>query len=253
MERDLRQDRQRKPCRVVISQSMYFPWAGMLDQIRLADVFVHYDDVQFSKGSFTNRVQVRTAEGRAWMTAPLAGHSLGDTISRTRIAPVTSFRDKHLAMLKRSFTGAPLADEALALAHGVLDQEHETIGSLARASLMALVGYFGLDKGTVFLDSADLTIEGRSSERVFAIADALGATDYITGHGARNYLDHGLFAKAGMSVSYMDYDFRPWPQGHGEFTPFVTALDLAAHAGTAGAFALVSRTRAYEEHHDGPC
>ena len=36
---------------VVISQSMYFPWVGMLEQIRLADVFVFYDDVQFSKAA----------------------------------------------------------------------------------------------------------------------------------------------------------------------------------------------------------
>ena len=58
--------------RVVISQSMYFPWVGMLEQIRLADVFIHYDDVQFSKGSFSNRVQVKQPDGTsAWMTIPL--------------------------------------------------------------------------------------------------------------------------------------------------------------------------------------
>ena len=37
---------------VVISQPMYFPWVGMLEQMRLADVFVHLDDAQFSKGGF---------------------------------------------------------------------------------------------------------------------------------------------------------------------------------------------------------
>ena len=46
---------------VVISQPMLFPWVGMFEQVALADVFVHYDDVQFSKGSFTNRVQLKTA------------------------------------------------------------------------------------------------------------------------------------------------------------------------------------------------
>ncbi len=56
---------------VVISQPMLFPWAGMFEQIRLADVYVHYPDVQFSKGSFTNRVQVKTAGGSRWLTLPL--------------------------------------------------------------------------------------------------------------------------------------------------------------------------------------
>ena len=47
---------------VVISQPMLFPWVGMFEQIRLADVYVHYTDVQFSKGSFVNRVQIKTAD-----------------------------------------------------------------------------------------------------------------------------------------------------------------------------------------------
>ena len=49
--------------KVVISQPMLFPWVGMLEQIMLADVFVHYADVQFSKGSFTNRVQIKDSTG----------------------------------------------------------------------------------------------------------------------------------------------------------------------------------------------
>ena len=57
--------------KVVISQPMFFPWVGFLEQMRLADVYVHYDDVQFSKGSFTNRVQIKTPEGFIWLTAPL--------------------------------------------------------------------------------------------------------------------------------------------------------------------------------------
>ena len=31
---------------VVISQSMLFPWVGTLEQMLLADVFIHYDDVK---------------------------------------------------------------------------------------------------------------------------------------------------------------------------------------------------------------
>ncbi|MFT7595258.1 MAG: hypothetical protein ACI8R4_002586 [Paracoccaceae bacterium] len=45
--------------RVVISQPMYFPWAGFLAQLALADVRIWLDDAQFSNGSFTNRVQVK--------------------------------------------------------------------------------------------------------------------------------------------------------------------------------------------------
>ena len=32
--------------KVVISQPMLFPWVGMLEQIMLADVFVHYTAIE---------------------------------------------------------------------------------------------------------------------------------------------------------------------------------------------------------------
>ena len=63
-------ERRRAVTRVVISQPMLFPWVGLFEQIRAADVYVHYDDVQFSKGSFTNRVQIKTARGPRWLTVP---------------------------------------------------------------------------------------------------------------------------------------------------------------------------------------
>jgi hypothetical protein len=32
---------------IVILRPQYFPWAGVFEQIRLADIYVHHDDVQF--------------------------------------------------------------------------------------------------------------------------------------------------------------------------------------------------------------
>ena len=51
---------------LVVSQPMYFPWVGLLEQIRLSDQFVHYDDVQYTRG-FYNRVQVKVPGAIRWM------------------------------------------------------------------------------------------------------------------------------------------------------------------------------------------
>ena len=56
---------------VVISQPMYFPWTGFFGQMKLADIYVWLDDAQFSKGSFTNRVQALLNGKQTWMTIPL--------------------------------------------------------------------------------------------------------------------------------------------------------------------------------------
>ena len=233
--------------RVVISQSMYFPWVGLLEQIRLADVFIHYDDVQFSKGSFSNRIQVKTAAGTNWMTVPLEGHRLGQTIDQVRIKPKSAWRNRHLALLSQSFDGAPYAKAALEIAADVIDGEHGTVSEISRASMLALSSYFGLDRETRFADSRDFDIPGSSSARVLDLVRAVGGDEYITGHGARHYLDHQLFEEAGVSVSYMDYQMLPYPQRHGAFTPYVTALDLVANRGRDGLTSIASQTRNWKE------
>ncbi|MCY0150024.1 WbqC family protein [Hoeflea sp. G2-23] len=233
--------------RVVISQSMYFPWVGMLEQIRLADVFIHYDDVQFSKGSFSNRVQVKTPSGMTWMTVPLSDHRLGQTIEEVQLQPLPRWRDRHLDMLSSSLDGTAFAGEALDLARGVIDGNHETVAALSRTSMLALSRYFGLDADTRFASASDFGIAGAGSERVLALVKAVGGTDYITGHGARNYLDHELFEAAGVSVSYMDYKCAHYRQLHGTFTPFVTALDLVANCGQDGLGVIGSQTRDWKD------
>ncbi|SVE18770.1 uncharacterized protein METZ01_LOCUS471624, partial [marine metagenome] len=80
---------------VVISQPMYFPWVGMLEQMRLADVFVYLDDAQFSKGGFFNRVQVKTEQGTPWLTVPLAENKLGQALNQSRLA-THDWHRKHL-------------------------------------------------------------------------------------------------------------------------------------------------------------
>lgn len=226
---------------VVISQSMYFPWVGLLEQVRLADCFVHYDDVQFGRGLY-NRVQVKTSDGMRWMTVPLSGHHRDQTIAEARIDHSTNWHRRHLELLRHAYSNAPFRNEMLDLASGVLDATHETLADIARASLLALVDYFDLRQGRQFLDSRDLGIGGSSSKRLHDIVAATGGSVYVTGHGARNYLDHPLFEQSGIRVEYMDYQCRPYPQLHGQFTPYVTALDLVANCGKDGRSAVCSGT-----------
>lgn len=231
---------------IVISQSMYFPWVGMLEQIRLADVFVHYDDVQYSRGSFTNRVQVKGPKGVTWLTLPLKDFHFGQRIDEVMLDDRTDWRAKHRDILRQNYLKAPFREDMLGLVDRVFAHELVTVADVSRRSMLELAAYFKLDRAR-FVFSHDLPIDGSSSERVCDIVEHLGGTNYITGHGARNYLNHALFESKGISVAYMDYQRTPYPQLHGDFTPYVTALDLVANCGTAGADMIHSGTLDWKE------
>lgn len=219
--------------RLVISQSMYFPWVGLLEQIRLADTFMHYDDVQYTRGFF-NRVQVKTAQGMKWMTVPLRDQFRGQRIDEVRVDDRLDWRSQHRAILRQAYLKAPYRDEMLAVVDEVFAMPLFTLADVSRESILSLARYFGLTQGTRFMCSAEQNIGGSSSQRLHDLAKSIGAKVYLTGHGARHYLDHGLFDQSGITVQYMKYEMVPYPQQHGEFTPYVTGLDLLANCGREG-------------------
>jgi len=232
---------------VVISQPMLFPWVGLLEQISLADVFVNYADVQFSKGSFTNRVQVKEATGSRWLTVPLERFHLGDRIDQVQTKPLASWLDQHLTLLANAYQDAPYRQDMLSLVEEVYALPHRNIGELALASMLAVCDYLEVPLRDKLVDSCDLAIGGASSERVLDIVMELKGKKYITGHGARRYLAHELFEANGIAVEYIDYAMQPYPQLHGAFTPFVSSLDLIANNGVSGKRFIEPRTVDWRE------
>ena len=214
---------------IAISQSMYFPWCGVINQVSLCDVFVHYDDVQFARGFF-NRVQIKTERGIKWMTVPLVRHHRGQLIDECIIDYSQNWIQQHREMLRHSYSKAPYFQLLLDVFDSVVSLKPITLGELGRSSIRALTAGFELDQPT-FLRSSELDIGGKSSQRLCDIASNLEGDIYLTGLGALNYLDENVFLAKGIHVMCMKYRFAPWKQFYGPFTPYVSALDCLAHCG----------------------
>ncbi|MET1756954.1 WbqC family protein [Novosphingobium sp. RD2P27] len=229
---------------VVISQPMLFPWPGFFEGLMLADIYVDLDDVQFSRGSFTNRVQLKFPEGRRWLTVPLEGKGSFQPIAELQTA-AGDWREQHRRLVQASLRDAPYLTDALVLMDEVYAREQ--LCDLLIASIAIPAAYLGITSGRRVC-SHELGIAGQSWTRVLDIVQHLGGNRYITGHGAAGYLDHRAFEAAGVSVDYIDYSCTPWPQGAGAFTPYVSILDLIAWTGPAAADYLKPRTLPWQAH-----
>ncbi|MFC1515417.1 WbqC family protein [Thermodesulfobacteriota bacterium] len=233
--------------KIVILQPMFFPWVGVFEQIRFADKYVHYDDVQFSKGSFGNRVQIKTAKGFKWLSVPLHNLRLGQKIKEVKLHPTLNWRQSHIELLSQVYKQTPFRNEMLELVGNVYRESATTISELAIMSIHEVCKYFKLYRPDKFLCSSDLGIGGKGSQRVLDIIKRLNGNNYITGHGALNYLDHELFEKNGVRVEYIDYKRIPYPQLFGEFNPHVSILDLIANVGTDGIRYINSESKYWKE------
>jgi hypothetical protein len=217
---------------VAINQPCYLPWRGHFALIKAADLFVFYDDVQFTSNtakSFFARVQLKAAAGRRWLTVPVRkSGKFGQRIDEVVIAD-ERWAARHAAAIREAFRGAPFAgavEPVLAMLAG-----WERLAELTITSTKLMAELLGIQRET--LRASALGVGGGGSERVLAICQCLGATRYLSGLGGLGYLDHAAFDAAGIAVEYMDYDLSPYPQLHGAFEPYVTALDTLANLGPA--------------------
>jgi hypothetical protein len=234
-------------CSVVISQPMYFAWPGFFEQMALADVYIWLTDTQFSKGSFTNRIQVKLDGDRKWMSIPLKDKGT-NTLIDDLMPGSESWRASHRDLLRQSFKAAPAAADALAIFDQAVSEERLVDCLIASAELPGRA--LGVLPPKILRSSA-MDVGGRSWQRVLYLVKAVGGTHYITGHGAAQYLDHEEFERQGVDVEYMDYSLAEWPQPDGHFTPYVTVLNLIAAAGGDARTYLSPRTVSWRTFLDG--
>ena len=231
---------------VAINQPCYLPWRGHFALIKTADVFVFYDDVQFTSNtskSFFARVQLKTAAGRRWLTVPVRkSGKFGQRIDEVVIAD-ERWTERHVAAIRAAFRGAPFDDAVEPVLAALGGWERLADLTITTTKLMAEL--LGFPRET--LRASALGVGGSGTDRVLAICRTLKATRYVSGLGGLDYLDHEAFDAAGIAVEYMDYDLSAYPQLHGPFEPYVTALDTLANLGPDAGAHVNARTVPWRE------
>ena len=219
---------------VVILQPSYIPWRGYFDQIRRADLFIFYDDVQYDKHGWRNRNQIKTAQGKQWLTIPVhsAGVTQGIPIKDVKIDQGKPWAKNHLKALTISYNKAPCFKKYLPLLESFYDRRDEFIADFTIETTMALTRELG-NNHTRFMRSSELDgIDGQKTDRLIQILKRVGATHYISGPSAQDYIEAEKFAAANITLEYIQYDYPEYPQLYSPYDPFVSVLDLLFMVGS---------------------
>jgi len=215
---------------VVVLQPGYLPWLGFFDQLRRADVFVYYDDAQYDKHGWRNRNRIKTQNGPIWLTVPVRHRGEGfPKILDVEIDARTPWARKHLSSVRQAYARAPFLQRYLPALEELLAGKWERLVDLDLACAELMANWLGLRRRVE--RSSRLGIGGERSERLVGICRHFGAATYVSGDAAAAYLDVGLFERNGIAVEFQRYAHPTYPQRHGEFVPYLSALDLLLNCG----------------------
>lgn len=209
-------------------QPSYIPWRGYFHQIQKADVFVFYDDVQYDRGGWRNRNRVKTANGPVWLTIPVAKKGSVETgalINSIRIDWKRPWTKSHWTTIRQAYGKAPFFKTYCDLLEDMYSRQPELLVDFTIDTTIEIAGLLGLGDRR-FVRSSELTADGAKTDRLVSILRQVGATHYVSGPSARDYLEEDKLADAGISLEYMEYAYEPYEQLHPPFEPQVSIIDL---------------------------
>jgi len=218
-----------EPKRVAVLQSNYIPWRGYFDIIGMADEFIIYDEVQFTKNDWRNRNKIKSRNGLQWLTIPV-GVNIKRSISQV-IIPDPAWQKKHWDTLHHSYRKAPYFNKLSHLIAPVyLDKVHSSLSMLNLELINLICNFLGIQ--TKITSSSDYRLEGDRNSRLISLCKQSKAGVYLSGPSAIGYLDEGLFNRENIAVRWVNYyNYPVYPQLWGGFEPRVSILDLIFNTG----------------------
>lgn len=217
--------------RVAIVQSNYIPWKGYFDLIAAVDEFILYDDMQYTRRDWRNRNKIKTPQGVQWLTVPVAVKGKYHQKIRETEINGNNWPIEHWKTLKYNYERASCYIEVSNMLENIYTKQLFTHLSLLNKALIELIClYLGIN--TKITSSSDYNLVEGKSERLAHLCSQAGATEYFSGHAAKEYLDEDVFSDKGIAIRWFDYSGYPeYPQMWGEFTHGVSILDLLFNCG----------------------
>lgn len=196
-----------------------------------ADIFVYYDDVQFDKHGWRNRNRIKTPNGPLWLTAPVVRHKGNGNllILDAEINNSSGWARKHIKSLKQYYAKAPFFETYMPELEDCLSRPWNRLMDLNVAVVEIMRKWMGIASPIEF--SSRLNVHGDKSERLLNICKRFEGDKYISGDAAKDYLDVDLFRNNGVEVIWHGYKHPVYPQLHGEFIPYLSALDILFNVG----------------------
>lgn len=195
-----------------IHQPNFFPWLPFFDKISKVDVFIFLDKVSYPKsgksmGSWCNRVHICMNGKKTWFSFPV--------IREHGIQPINKvlINEKNLDLEKLMYTlrCAYAKKESFSFVESLFQEITQTqeLKSLSDFNILAIkkIAHI-LGINAKFVRQSDLEDFSLSSnEMLVNLCKQVGATTYLSGKGAKTYMDDILFEKYGIEVLYQNTNY----------------------------------------------
>lgn len=205
--------------KIAIMQPYFFPYIGYFKLINAADIFVIYDNIEYSKKGWINRNRLVFNNKVSTFSLPLVKSSNSQMIINKMISNDTSAKkllNKTLNLIDINYKNSKNYKEIFPIINNIFADTNQNLFNFLFKSICEICRILNIN--TEIIKSSKINIDDnlRHEKRVIATCKKLKALYYINSIGgtslysSNTFLDNGIklrFIKTGQFTYYQNDNF----------------------------------------------
>jgi len=215
---------------VMLLQPGYLPWIGFFEQVYRSDIFVIYDNAQYTKGDWRNRNRIKSPNGSdVFLTIPIEKYPHTIAIKDVRIANDKSWATKHLNKIREYYRKAPFFNDYFPEIEAIISQKQTFLIDLDIKLTQKLLELLKIT--TDLRLNSEISQVDHGKGQLLHVCRELGATNCYNGAAGESLYAPADFKQHGIELEFQNFTCLEYPQIWNGFLPGLSVIDLLFNCG----------------------
>lgn len=211
--------------KLAIMQPYFFPYIGYFQLVSSVDVFVIYDNVQYTKKGWINRNRILQNGKEVIFSLPLKKAS--DYLDvRDREVSADFDKRKFANKFSGAYRRAPQYSVVMPLIEKIIFFEGDNLFEYIHNAVKVLCAYLCIDTKIVVSSAIDVDHSLKGEEKVLAICKALGADEYINAIGGTELYSRSNFLEEKIELIFLKSIYSEYEQFGAPFVAWLSIVDV---------------------------
>ncbi len=214
--------------KVAIMQPYFLPYIGYFQLINAVDVFVIYDNIQFSKKGWFHRNRMLQNGADVFFTIPLKSDSDYLDVNKRFLADSwqRDEKDKLIRKIKENYKKAPYFEENWPILESIFKITETNLFDFNFASIQILCQALDIKTELCVSSTIDIDHGLKGADKVLAICQEQRAQQYINPIGGIELYDSEAFENKDIDLCFLKSKLTAYTQFQTTFVPALSILDV---------------------------
>jgi hypothetical protein len=218
---------------VSIHQPSYFPWLGLLHKINKSHKFILMDEVQLADRAFQHRNNFMTKDGRVKMlTVNINKKDYRDKNIKDLTLSNPNWNLEHKNFLNENYKNTPFFNEVMTHIEGIFSIKTDLLIDVLQHSILCSLKLFDIKTEITKMSEMNYDKTKQKSDLILELVQKSGSTTYLSGTGAKEYMNIDDFSRNGIEVVFQDFSHPQYHQKNSpDFISGLSCLDMLFNEG----------------------